>query len=197
MSRSLSNTLRLRVLRSTAVSVGDVLRLIRVQAQIVDRVVRRVAIDVMDDFGRIQVSTDRLFHHPAVFKDVFQAGALMCVSWVRMIVRGYNQYVTIAPNLAATFPAWREVFALAIHRVGVARQAAPVHRVAIAADVSMVRGVGARQVSSGAGATLGAKTLHPARITLGWLPALFANTVNHLVSYRSECLPNFTCGRRI
>lgn len=127
-------------------SLADVLRLTSVQAQVVQCVVRWVAVNVVDNLGRIKITTKRLFNYPSMFKDVLHP-RWFHVCGVRMIVSRDHEHVSISPNLPATLPAWREVLAFAVHGVGFAGKPAPIHGVALAADIAGVRRVCGGQVA--------------------------------------------------
>lgn len=158
--------------------MSNMVTLGREQLQILNSVIARVFVNVVNDLSRFKITAQVLFHNKAMFKNVFQSSA-MTVRREWMVIRGNYKNIAVRSYLATAFPVVRQMLAFAEHRIISTVSAFTKHRVFGSRDVAVQRGVGGGQIGSGSGATLTAKL---ARLLVIRLNRFLANLA---VNYRS------------
>ena len=116
------------------------------KSQVIWGVVRRIAVDVVNDFLGRQVSANLLFHYKPMLKDV--GNGTVDLGRTRVSVGGNDANVTVSSLSDAAAPLRALLSPLAPHRV--CRTDHPLlapHWVFAAADVAVLRRVGVGEVS--------------------------------------------------
>lgn len=127
------------------------------QLKVLDGVVRRILVPVMDDLFRLQVTAKVLFHHQSVFEDVGSTAGT-CVRRVWMTRRSDDQNVPVLPDLATALPARRLIQSFTEHRIVWTNAPNSKHRVVLARKVPLVRRVLVGEIACRASAALGTKS---------------------------------------
>lgn len=127
--------------------------LIRQKGQVIQCIIRWVAIEVVNYFLRGQESSQVLLHDVSMLQDIFQAARRVAIGGIRMIIGGDDQNVPVLPDFTAAFPLGGKLFALAEHRVSRPFQPLSIHRILFTANIPMIGRVCLRKVTGSRGAT--------------------------------------------
>ena len=156
------------------------------QLKIVNRVIRWIAVNVMDYLAWVKETTKILFHYVTMFENVFSARRLD-IRGVRMIIWSNNHHVTIFSFFASARPSWSFVFDFAKHRIIRSGFTTPIHRVIHPSNVTMVSWIGVGEIARCYATTNRAVlTLRRAFV----LPELFTALS---AGNKSTCLFSFAC----
>lgn len=152
--------------------------LIGKQSQVINRVVRFVAVNMMNNLFWVKEAPNMLFHHMAMLKNIAGAAISRMSNGMGMILRRGNENIPVFAYLSATVPARAKLALSAKHPVALARHIAlwkkstlgRVHWVVLARHVSMIG-----RVCVGKIACRSCTTVRAVFLIRGWiLPKLIA-----------------------
>lgn len=136
--------------------------LIGEQGQVINRVIRFVAVNVMDNFFWIKEPAEMLLHYMAMLKNVTGAALSGVSNRMGVILRRGDENISIFTYLSSTIPAGAKFAPSAIHSVALSRHIAlrekgavlGVHWVIFARHVSMIRRIGVGKITRRSCATV-------------------------------------------
>lgn len=140
--------------RLNAMCIPDMFGLRSVQPKIFYGVIAWVAVYVMNDLARFKIAAKMLLHNVTMFKDVLQSVWLFLIRWIWVIVGGGNKGISVLSYSASAFPVGGKLPALTKHWIRLSNHAhLTVHRIFVAAYISMIGRVSIGKIAGGNGTT--------------------------------------------
>jgi len=150
--------------------IRDMLCLVSEQLEVINAVIRRVTVYMVNNLAWFKIPTYVLLHYVTVFKDIFST-RWFDIRWVRMTIINYHHNISILTNFTTTVPLSRFVFGSTIHGIITSKPTNTIHRVIYATYVSMIGRIGVGKITGGYSTTN--RTIFPVRIGFV-LPVFFA-----------------------